>query len=442
MPKNQNGLAHPLFLLLSVAVLAVVGFAGYRVVNKKSGGSLPSVNSNGQTVTYDKQVAQRLTNGSCEGAGSVKIGPPMRLDQIGFILPYGLVVGGHVTPVDHQYYNGLAGNNSLRDTYDVIAPANGILTSISHRGDAVNTPPQTVDKPSSDEYRLTIAHTCSFITTLDLQTSLSNELKAKLPSNFDPKKGWNGSIKVKKGELLGRIGGQTLDFFVWDLSRPIKGFINPDQYTKSEDWKIYTAPTTDYLDPSIKDQVIAKYVRTAAPIDGKIDYDIDGKLIGNWFLEGTYGYAGSKDGHGMEGYWTGHLSIAPDFIDPSTFNFSIGNYGTYQGASTTDQDAASNANSGAQQFTTESNAPDPAAVDQSSGLVKYELAQKNYVLPSGQFWDNSSFALGIKAQPSGPVQATVLVQLTSKRTLKFEAFPGKTANQVTGFDSNAKSYTR
>jgi hypothetical protein len=437
---SQSGVGH-IVLFIFIPVLAVIGFAGYRVYQKNYK-SLPSVNSSGQAVSYDRTASRQLTNGNCQGAGSVKIGPPMKLNQIGFILPYGLVVGGHVTPVDHQYYNGLAGNNSLRDTYDVIAPADGTLISISHRGDAVNTPPHTIDKPSSDEYRLTIVHTCSFITALDLQTSLSDELKAKLPSNFDPKKGWNGSIKVKKGELLGRIGGQTLDFFVWDLSRSIKGFINPDQYTKSEAWKLYTAPVSEYLDPAIKDQVIAKYIRTVAPIDGKIDYDIDGKLIGNWFLEGTYGYAGSKDGHGMEGYWTGHLSIAPDFIDPSTFNFSIGNYGTYKGASTTDQDAGSNANSGAKQFTTMSNAPDPADVDQSSGLVKYELAQKNYALPSGQFWDSSSFATGIKARPDGPIQATVLVQLTDKRTLKLEAFPGKTAAQVSGFDNNAKVYTR
>ena len=29
------------------------------------------------------------------------------------------------------------------------------------------------------------------------------------------------------------------------------------------------------------------YVRTAEPISGKIDYDLDGKLIGNWFVAGS-----------------------------------------------------------------------------------------------------------------------------------------------------------
>jgi len=441
MYKGQKGFAHPIFLIFFILVLGVVGFAGWKVFQKNK--SLPTKTASGQTLIYDQVASRQLTDGHCSGAGSVAIGPPMPLDQVSFILPYGLVVGGHVTPVDHQYYNGLLANKSLRDTYDVIAPADGTLVSIQHRGSKVNTPPHTVDNPSSDEYRLTIVHTCSFITTLDLQTSLSNELKAKLPKDFDPMKGWNGEIKVKKGDLLGRIGGQTLDFFVWDLSKPLTGFINPDQYSKAEAWKVYTAPVSNYYDKSIKDEVIAKYVRTAAPIDGKIDYDIDGKLVGNWFLQGTYGYAGNASGHAGGGnYWIGHLSVVPDFIDPSIFNLSIGNYGSYKAPTATDQDLGSVDNSGAAQFTTKANAPDPAKVDQSSGLVKYELVQKNYVLPNGQMWDNSSFAHGIKAVGSGPVKATVLVQLTGKRTLKFEVFRGKTADQVSTFDSSAKIYTR
>lgn len=365
----------------------------------------------------------------------------MPLDQVSFILPYGLVTGGHVTPVDHQYYNGLLANNSLRDTYDVIAPADGTLVSIQHRGSNVNTPPHTKDIPSSDEYRLTIVHTCSFITTLDLQTSLSDELKAKLPKDFDPVKSWSGQIAVKKGELLGHIGGQTLDFFVWDLSHKLTGFINPDQYTKAEAWKLFTAPVSQYYDKSIKDQVIAKYVRTADPIDGKIDYDVNGKLIGNWFLQGSGGYPGST-GHPEPNYFAGHLAFIPDFIDPSVFNISIGNYSAYKPPTAQNQDFASSDTSGAAQFMALSNSPDPAKVDQSTGIVKYELVQKSYVRANGSQWDNSSFARGLKATTLGGVQGTAIVQLTDKQLLKFEVFRGKTASQVSGFDANAKIYTR
>jgi hypothetical protein len=437
--KSGHGFAHPVFLLIFIAVFAVVGYAGYRVFQSNSSGS--SSHSKLAGGSYDKEASQMLTNGHCSGSGSVKIGPFMPLDQISFILPYGLVIGGHVTPIDHQYYNGLLGNKALRDTYDVIAPADGILTSIGHRGSRINTPANTVDVPSSDEYRLQIVHTCSFITTLDLQTSLSDGIKKQLPANWDPNKGWNGEIKVKKGEVLGKIGGQTLDVFVWDLSKKLKGFISYDAYN-SDSWKPFTAPVSEYYDSSIKDKVIAKYVRTADPIDGKIDYDVDGKLVGNWFQVGTNGYMGSSRPGEVQNYWKGHLSVAPDFIDPSQFNFSIGNYGSYKGTSSTNQDSASKDNSGAEQFMAKEGSPDPATIGQSNGMVKYELVDKSYVLPNGQAWDNSSFASGIKARGLGKVKATVLVQLVGQRLLKLEAFPGKTAGQVSGFDSNAVMYDR
>ena len=37
---------------------------------------------------------------------------------------------------------------------------------------------------------------------------------------------------------------------------------------------------------------------------------------------------------------------------------------------------------------------------------------------------------------------TVLLQLMAPRSLKVEIFPGKTANQVAGFDANAVMYER
>src|SRR5579859_2085720 len=123
----------------------------------------------------------------------------MPINQIGFVLPYGLVVGGHVTPVDHQYYNGLD-PHALRDTYDVIAPADGTLVDIEHRGNNTNTPPHTVDVPSSDEYRLVMAHTCSFLTYVDLVTSLDNNIKSKLPTGWTPGRNNSGvNIPITKG---------------------------------------------------------------------------------------------------------------------------------------------------------------------------------------------------------------------------------------------------
>ncbi len=425
---KQQGF-HVIELVIILAILGVIGVIGWRVLHKtdqKTGAGM--VTENG--VSYDKEASQGLTHGLCSGVGSVKIGAPMKLDQVGYIQPYGLMVGGHVTPVDHQYYTG-PDPQALRDTYDVIAPADGRIVEIQHRGSRTNTPPHTVNQPSSDEYRIVFAHTCSFLTYVDLVTSLDDSIKAKLPSGWDPNNSHDIDIPVKKGQVIGHIGGQTLDFAVWDLSKPLTGFINRAAYDNAESWKVFTAPTTDYLDPAIKDQVIAKYLRTVEPIDGKIDYDVDGKLIGTWFLQGTNGYAGGDQPGGRSGYWNGHLSFAPDYVDPSVFTISIGNY------------VANPSNGdGARQFGVKGNAPDPATVDMNSGVVKYELVQMHYTDAAGNSWNFMSFTKGPKRHDSTDVMGTVLVQLVEKGKLKVEVFPGKTGSQVNGFTSNAKTYDR
>lgn len=435
--KSESGFAHPFLLLIFGAVIGVVGFAGWQVYHTHK--PLATKDAAGNTVTYDQQASRRLTNGNCSSAGSVKITSPMPISQVGYIEPYGLTVDGHVTPIDHQYYIGL-NPRALRDTYDVVAPADGKIVDIEHRGSVANTPLHSVDIPSSDEYRLIMMHSCSFLTYVDLVTSLDNNVKSKLPAGWDPLHSGSGvNIPITKGEVIGHIGGQTLDFAVWDLSKPLKGFVDfAKDYQSAEGWKLFTAPTSDYLDSSIKSQVLAKYLRTAAPVDGKIDYDVDGKLVGNWFLQGSGGYHAQNNQ--AQNYWTGHLSIAPDFLDPSVYIASIGNYDLYPKPAGF-RDTRTNV-ADAEQFVIKSASPVPAAVGINEGLVKYELAQKQYILSDGSSWNSSSFATGMKVKIGDQVMGTILAQLTGTRSLKFEAFPSKTAAQVTAFDGDAKIYER
>src|SRR4051812_32749492 len=117
MHKDQKG-SHHIVIVLFIFIVLAVGAIGYRVYKKnspqKSTKSTPALKTkNG--VTYDTKASEMLTHSNCSGEGATSIGPPMKVDQIGFIQPYGLMVGGHVTPVDHQYYNGL-NTNAPRDT--------------------------------------------------------------------------------------------------------------------------------------------------------------------------------------------------------------------------------------------------------------------------------------------------------------------------------------
>ncbi|MEX2053783.1 MAG: hypothetical protein WD940_02135 [Patescibacteria group bacterium] len=352
-------------------------------------------------------AGKNLTGNRCAGEGPGTLtNLPMDLEDFAFIIPYGLMVGDHVTPIDHQYYSPTV-FNSPRDTYPVYAMADARLVNIEPR-----------DTERGREYRLVFTMTCTFLYYYDLVTSLAPDVQAAYDSR-------RMDLEVQAGQLIGRIGGQTLDFAVWDTTKPLTGFVNPASYD-GEAWKIYTADPLDYATDEIKHKMFSKYIRTAEPHSGKIDHDIDGRLVGNWFLEGTNGYAGKVGTQGPT-YATGHLSIAPDHIDPTAF---MASFGSYQGEP--------------KQFSLSRSAPNPAEVAVSTGLVKYNLLPWNWQDGKGKEWDRFSFpSLPLTLINEGYItQGCVLFQLLEDRRLKMETFPGKSCSQVKTFTPAAKFYER
>jgi len=399
-------------LLIAVVVIAVVGFAGYRVVHKHKSTVNNSSPAQTSTSNDDKAIAagRQLSSNQCHGTGETSFTHlPMNADDFSILIPYGVTTGGHVTPVDHQYFSPTI-FNSAKDKYPVYAMADAKITSIEVHPTRI---------------RLVFSVSCTFFYYYDLLTSVQPGIDDKhLP------------IDVKAGQLIGHIGGQTLDFAVWNTKKSLSGFVNPSSYD-GEAWKIYTADPFPYYSADLRTIVESKDPRVAPPIAGKIDYDIDGKLIGNWFLQGSGGY--HSQSNQTQFYWAGHLSIAPDLYDPSATVVSVGNYTDYPG---TNPDTSTGDGSAARQYFAYAGSPDPAKISQSSGLVKFELVQRQWLDSSGNLWDNMHYIKAPKAKNNGAVMGTALFQLTGKRTLKVEMFPGKIAAQVNGFDSNAKIYTR
>ena len=162
---------------------------------------------------------------------------------------------------------------------------------------------------------------------------------------------------IKAGQLLGYVGGQTLDFGVYDYGIELPGLIKPDAYAEREPWKIHTVDPFPYFPAEIREVLLQRSLRKVEPLAGKIDSDIDGKLSGNWFQQGTNWYAGS----GGRGDWSGHLSIVPEHIDPIQWIFSIGDWSGYHDGS------------GTVQYLIVDAEPNPQDVDVENGLVKYEL---------------------------------------------------------------------
>lgn len=337
--------------------------------------------------------------------------PPFDLDKVYYIIPMGDMIDSHVTPIDHQYYVSydFQLGDSVAVDIDVYSPGNGTVTSIQHMDVAAGDSPLPVD-----DFRITIQHT----PTISSYYIHIDELSEKL-SAVDPGLGEYASVNVKisAGEVIGKYGG-SVDYNIVDEDVELP-FINPESY-ENEPWKIHCPDPFDYFNDEIKNQMIEKCLRTDEPIGGKICYDIDGRLVGTWFEEGTNGYGGIDS----ERYWAGHLSIVYDIIDPDAMLISIGTF--------VDK---------ADQFAVKGNSPDPANISVNDGLVIYELTDYEYY-KNGTLWDKKNLVQGLKLQNGESIRGTILLQLIEDRKLKVEIFPGETVSQVTGFTDNAKFYER
>lgn len=409
--KNQGGFAHPLAFLLFIVVIVVIGFAGYRIMHRNRTDVHGPVNmaSNQGDPNSTDPIAKGKALGSteCTGQGTVPLTHAvMDMKDVDYIQPYGYMAAAHVTPIDHQYYFQV-NLNAPANTYPVYATADGKILAVQHQGDT---------------YYVVLSHTCTFFSWYNLLTGLAPDIQAKVSTGSGPTSMVN--IPVKAGQLIGYVGGsRALDFAVWNTEKTLPGFLYPVAYNNEEPWKINTAQPLDYYTADVKTQVLSKYIRTVQPLDGKIDYDVSGQAVGNWFATGTNGDAGDGT-HNVSTFTKGHLSLSYDAMDPAALTFSTGDY---QGQ------PAQFAIKGSTDWT---------KITPNSGVAKVELANRTYYTSTGALWQQNYVKGGLTMKPSTDTVATALIQLTGKDELKLEIFPGKTPAQVSGFDSAAKTYDR
>ncbi|MFM8469122.1 MAG: hypothetical protein ACKODH_04010, partial [Limisphaerales bacterium] len=356
------------------------------------------------------------SRGQAIGKGPVRFThAPMRLVDIERIVPYGLMVGGHVCPIDHGYFypKPLRPDESH---FDVLAPADGFIVVIGHRTQLAGS---TERARNYDDYALTIEHSGTFYTQFDLLTALDktvlDQLEASLRERFVRKEMGPPvlvRLAVKAGQVIGKVGGRSLDFGVVNTETRLPGFLTPSLYGHYS-WRVHVVDPFDYFNEPLRSQLLALNVRKLKPFFGKIDYDVDGRLIGNWFREGSGGYPGDRSD--PRGAWTGHLAFAPHHLDPTKIVVSIGDFGGKPA-----------------QFWIKGNAPDPAKVGEADGVVKFEL-----------IWGQ----LGNDGKPqvrhdANTVQGVALAQVLPGRRLKFEVFPGQSGAAARGFTAVAQVYER
>lgn len=395
---NQRGFS-VILLIFIVLLVFTAGFFAFQTMKKNT--SIELKNISGKSNPFN----QRYSRGRCQGEGTrIFTYPPVKIEEIGRIEPYGIMVDAHVIPTSHGYISPIV-FNSARDAYPVFAIADGFIVNVSHRGQFVGD--NNKDKVT-DEYQMYFEHSCTFYSYFDLLTSLAAEIEKEVGTltGFEQRQ---VRIPIKAGQLVGRIGGQTVDFAVWNFEKKPAYFANPKSYVGDED-RFFLEDMFFYFEEPLRTQLLAKNRRKVEPRSGRVDYDKEGKLVGNWFREGSNGFTGPKGEQGKPGgrYWDGHLSLSYDYIDPSKIIFSIGNF-----------------NGKSAQFNIVGNGPDPATIGVEQGLMKYEL-----------------LSTVSQNAPDGLFKGTVLLQLLQPSKLKLETFPNIHLDHISGFTSKAQIYER
>jgi hypothetical protein len=329
---------------------------------------------------------------------------------------------GHVTPTDHLYIHR---DVPLGEDIDyVVAPADGFIVNIQRFGQDHPLDQNNPLSPMVPDYRLIFMHSCTVFTIfihLGEFTPAIAEKVGQIPLNGR----WAASpskpiIEVKAGEPIAKFGATSLDWSVHNADTTLTGFVLPEHY-ESEPWKIHTVDPLQLYSEPIKSDLRSKMLRTVEPQAGKIDYDIEGTIAGNWFMDGTVNYSGNVPPTSK--YWQGHLSIAYGFIDPTQIRISIGS------DTGINDDLYCNICQGA--YGIRGNQPDPATVGPDFGIVKYELMSRT---------DEGGYQG--REQVGDTSLGTFLVQHLGDRTIRVEVIPGKAPHEVSGFSDASLVYRR
>ncbi len=356
------------------------------------------------------------TEPSCVPSSIKFTKPVIPLDKMAASIPYGMMIGGHVTPIDHAYLGitSLTKDVALRtdgDWVPVTAPADGTIIELSSLG-------------SPNTSRVVINHGCNLYSVYMVLNKPSGVL-ANYVSELASKGSVSLSIKVKAGDEFGRQRDNMLDFNVFDGTQWLPGFANPQAYLSQDAWKPYTADFLPFFSDEIRSGIEKWMQKTTSPRTGKIDWDVIGTASGNWFIDGTNGYGGNQNSlyekatsqvgggfvEGKNEYSWSHLAIAPHEVDSSQWVFSTGWWSDPKGDATQLLMVI-----GAGQVT-------PDKLTASSGAVTYQLAQISYTEPAGSptrgAGSTAPWAVGYKVS-GGSVKGNVTLQINADGSLSVE----------------------
>jgi len=204
---------------------------------------------------------------------------------------------------------------------------------------------------------------------------------------------------VNAGDVVG-TSNETLDLGAFDYSTTLSGFVVPSRYP---DQTLHCVSPWKYFVEPLRSSLYALIYRapTAPDKDGRIDFDIAGRLAGAWY-DPTVPSTGGDASWGPTS-WPKSLTFAYDYYDPAQVRITIGGTIATPGAWGIDPSDIR-----------------PSDVSVATGKVVYRLMSPfdTYV----QF--------GVMA-----------VQMVSDTSIKVEVFPGSTDTTV-DFDTKAYTWVR
>jgi hypothetical protein len=386
--------------------------------------------SGGQGGAAPKSLSDVWGKDKCSGTSTKITHGITDPSNISYIVPMGAMLTSHITPIDHIYIyfpsNFGQAIEKPAGTYLVTSPAAGKIVSVEDFA-------KTNGYPYAD-YRIVISHSCNLYSVFIHVGKLIGPA-AQIASKIGTSGSWSGSVAVKAGEAVSDDSEKpNFDYSLFDGTKKLKGFANLKSYGQAEQWKPWTADILSYLPKSLKSAYEDKFLATASPIGGRIDWDLSGTAQGNWFVQNTNGYRGvgnqgaAYDNHGKvaRGYWDTHLAIAPDAIDRNATIFSIGDW---EGCPC--------------QFVSKDPNVSGSTIKSSSGVTVIELTEFEFKSPTGETVDRSQPTKGYKVVSSGPVVGLLAIQVNANGTMKVEKLPGKTSkSDFMAFSSAAKVYVR
>lgn len=422
--------------LIVIALVAIVSFVALAFFLKDKPAPLEKVfreqsHEDGQQAHGDWPILWGVPETDCEKKEVKFSALPMGIADILYVEPMGELKEGHIVPGDHIGINYATSPSSV--PVKVYAPADAKLVRVeAHPYNPPSGYPQNIR-----HYHVYLIHSCTlfsgFVHLTDFDSKIleaDSILKKVDESGAREFTNIQTDIELKAGQVIGTTWSfGLLGMVTVDLNVTNSGYLRPESY-EAENWRIHAVSPFDYFNEPQKAQILAKNPRTVEPRGGKIDFDIDGKIVGNWFGEGSGGFRDLNAQPKLCGnfpcpYWEGHLALVYDYVDPTQLRVSVGyNAGLLDGTP----------------YGVRGNGPDFKDVGAEDSLVKYELVGLRDVT-SERGWPVALDPL-IEISDESKFLGTMFVQMLEPQKIKMEVFPGKTRDQVSGFTSKAKIYTR